>query len=72
MFEKTSDLAEYQLYTHWDKLRKELPKKDLKLVDQLLNSLINFAETYPEHDNNNEEPCITISLLKDIKGYYDD
>tara|TARA_R100001509_G_scaffold164118_1_gene140516 strand:- start:1109 stop:1321 length:213 start_codon:yes stop_codon:yes gene_type:complete len=67
MFEKASDLAEYQLYTHWDKLRKELPEKDFKLVDQLLDSLINFAETYPEHDNNNKEPCITISLLKDIR-----
>lgn len=61
MFEKASDLAEHDLYEHWCDIRSELSEKDLNLVDHLLDSLIDFAERYPEHE-------ITGSFLRDLRG----
>ena len=63
MFEEVSDEAEYKLYKHWCDLRDDASEKDLKLVNHLLECLINFKEDYPKHE-------ITSGFLRDLRGDY--
>ena len=61
MFEELSDQAEYKLYEHWCNLRDDTSEKDLKLVNHLLDCLIEFTEEYPKHEISN-------GFLRDLRG----
>tara|TARA_R100001510_G_C7646928_1_gene204256 strand:- start:1417 stop:1614 length:198 start_codon:yes stop_codon:yes gene_type:complete len=61
MYENVSDYAELKLYESICKLRKSLPEKDFELVDLILDTLIEFKNTYPDHD-------ISAGFLEDLKG----
>jgi len=60
MFEEALDEDEYDLYSHWCDLRDNASEKDLKLVNHLLECLIDFKENYPRYE-------ITSSFLRDLK-----
>lgn len=61
MFEEASDETEYDLYSHWCDLRDNASEKELKLVNHLLECLIDFKEDYPRHE-------ITSGFLRDLRG----
>ena len=56
-----SDYAELKLYESINKLRRRSPEKDFELVDFMLDTLIEFKNTYPDHD-------ISATFLEELKG----